>query len=545
MAQLTPDQKALDFQTIASLYAKQYAPYEWKRDQLGFDLMDLRPWLERVRASKDDIEYLEIVAEYTAKLNDVHSYSVVNSNFVADLHLFTDIYDGKVLIESISRTFLPAARYDFAVGDELVQIDGRPAMEVVREIAKWNAFGNERSTLRWAADQLVFRTQSSVPRAHLLGEQAQLLIRRADGSERTYAIPWDKDGTPITKLGPGPNFRFARAAREQEEAPSDEPAWRKPWMQLQRHRDLRGKHLRGYAERDPVFRFPPNFQQRLGRNRSDFFNSGTWQEGGKRLGYIRIGTFEPVNFSILNVPIRQFAAEIAFLQANTDVLVVDITRNPGGYGCYAEWLLQYLMPGTFQTFGEEVRPSLARLQDWRFAAADAEEFAEPWETAIIKNILKDLETAYSENRGRTGTLHMCNLGPTVEPIRDNAGRLLAYTKPILLLTDEFTVSAGDIFAAIAQDNRRAKVFGFRTAGAGGSTERFQAGFYSEGFASVTPSLVVRPEIRGAAGFPATRYLENTGVRPDIEYDYQTRDNLINAGRDFVSAFTKAALELVP
>ena len=58
----TPEQKAIDLQTIASLYAKQYAPYEWKRDNLQFDLFNLRPWLERARATKTDVEYLDLVS---------------------------------------------------------------------------------------------------------------------------------------------------------------------------------------------------------------------------------------------------------------------------------------------------------------------------------------------------------------------------------------------------------------------------------------------------------------------------------------------------
>jgi hypothetical protein len=39
----------------------------------------------------------------------------------------TDIYDGRVLIDAINRTRLPAAQCPFAAGDEIVAIDGRPA----------------------------------------------------------------------------------------------------------------------------------------------------------------------------------------------------------------------------------------------------------------------------------------------------------------------------------------------------------------------------------------------------------------------------------
>jgi hypothetical protein len=172
-AQLTPEQKALDLQTIASLYAKQYAPYEWKRDNLGFDLFNLRPWLDRARQTKTDLEYLELLAEYTASLQDIHSYYIATSDFAADLHLFTDIYDGKVLIEQIDRAYLPLARFDFAVGDEIMQFNGKPVMEVIQGIAKLSSFGNPRSTLRWAADQLVYQQQAYLPRAVDLGAQGR------------------------------------------------------------------------------------------------------------------------------------------------------------------------------------------------------------------------------------------------------------------------------------------------------------------------------------------------------------------------------------
>ncbi len=543
-AQLTPDQKAIDFQTIASAYAKQYAPYEWKRDNLGFDLFDLRPWMERIRASKDDLAYLEIVSEYVAKLNDVHSYYILNSDFSADLHLFTDIYDGKLLIESIDRNYLPARTYDFAIGDEILQIDGRPVAQTLDEIEKMNAFGNPRSARRWAADYATYRTQGAQPRAAELGKSATLLVRRADGSEKSYTIDWDKVGSPITKLGPLPNFRFARNSLKQTEEAENaaDPEWMKPWLKLQNNVARPSKHLRGFHARDPLFRLPANFQQRLGRSRADLFHSGTWTAEGKRIGYIRVGTFDLGSFFLVGSALRQFANEISFMQTNTDVLIVDVTRNGGGFGCYAESAVSYLMPSNFRVFGLEYRPTLVDLADWRFRYQDVLEFGTESEKRLYAAQLRDIETAYSENRGRTGTMVFCQDGLEAPAPRDPNGTLLAYTKPILVLQDEFTASAGEMFTALIQDNKRGKLFGYRTAGAGGATIPFEAGFYSEGMVSMTPQMLVRPEMQSAPGFPASRYLENVGVQPDIVYDYQTRDNLMNNGADFVAAFTKAALE---
>ena len=130
-------------------------------------------------------------------------------------------------------------------------------------------------------------------------------------------------------------------------------------------------------------------------------------------------------------------------------------------------------------------------------------------------------------------------------MRDRTGAAVGYGKPILLLTDEFSVSAAELFAGMLQDAKGATLFGFRTAGGGGNDSSYPAGFFSEGSAHASQMLAVRQFVQSAPGFPATKYIENIGVRSDIEYDYQTRENLTGNGAAFVDAFLKAAVALVP
>ena len=40
---LTPAQKDSDFRFLASLYATYYAPYEWKKQLLNFDVLNIKP----------------------------------------------------------------------------------------------------------------------------------------------------------------------------------------------------------------------------------------------------------------------------------------------------------------------------------------------------------------------------------------------------------------------------------------------------------------------------------------------------------------------
>jgi len=56
-AQLTREQKATDFKALAGLYDKNYAPYQWKKQVFGFDLLNIQPWLDQVRESRDDLAF--------------------------------------------------------------------------------------------------------------------------------------------------------------------------------------------------------------------------------------------------------------------------------------------------------------------------------------------------------------------------------------------------------------------------------------------------------------------------------------------------------
>jgi hypothetical protein len=53
---------------------------------------------------------------------------------------------------------------------------------------------------------------------------------------------------------------------------------------------------------------------------------------------------------------------------------------------------------------------------------------------------------------------------------------------------------------------------------------------------LTTALQSRPKTITADGFPASPYIENIGVRPDIQNDYMTKENLLGNGAKFISDF---------
>src|SRR2546425_3390532 len=138
-AQMTPDQKLFDFQQLAGAYDKQYGLYEWKKEAVHFDLLDIAPWVDRVKRSANDLDFYEICVEYVASLQDAHDSFTFPSGFSASLGFAVDLYDGAVAIDSITRGLLPVARYPFQIGDEVVSVDDVAAEDLIRKFLKYSA----------------------------------------------------------------------------------------------------------------------------------------------------------------------------------------------------------------------------------------------------------------------------------------------------------------------------------------------------------------------------------------------------------------------
>jgi C-terminal processing protease CtpA/Prc len=341
---------------------------------------------------------------------------------------------------------------------------------------------------------------------------------------------------------PTPPSTAAAGARDKALHPSDnEPDYMKTLRMLQNVK-IPDQGSVGLGSRTPLFNLPAGFVRRLGGASSDVFYSGTFKSGGYNIGFIRIPSYGPSNTT---AAINQFVTEIAYFQATTDGLIVDEMHNPGGSVCYTEQLFSFLMPTPFRVVGFEIRATEFWIYNLSLNATFAEQSGASQDVIdLITFLLNQIKTAYASNRGKTGPLPLCNTSLIQSPPTDSSGNVFAYTKPIMLLTDELSASGADDFPAMFQDNGRGPIFGNRTMGAGGSVVGFQATNYSEGLTSVTMSQMNRKLPIVTSDYPTAPYVENIGVRPDIAVDYMTLDNLLTRGQPFVNAFTGAMVDLI-
>jgi uncharacterized protein (TIGR03437 family) len=538
---LTLAQKQSDFQFLASLYATYYAPYEWKKQLLGFDMLNIKPWLDRVAATKTDLDFYEICVEYVASLADTHDTFSLPSDFLAQLGVIGDIYDGKVLIESINRTLLPLARFPLAVGDEIVSIDGTAIEQLLKDFAKYAAFkGNPISIRRSAATRATSRPQSVMPHAPDVGVSAKVVVRRQSGALETYDIPWTKTGTPL-EVGPvpSPNARAHALAPPSDARAigSNEPDYMSLLNQYT-HSGVNASEtgVLGLGARNPVFLagFPATFTRRLGGNAADFFYSGTFKYEDLTIGYIRIPNYAPPSNP---VALQQFEREIDFMNSNTNGLIVDEMRNTGGNLCFGEDIAARLIPYQFHATGFQLRAYWTRVLGFYNSMIAAKAAGAPQDViARYEMIYNAMAAANAQQRGLSETLPLCTSSLNRDPATDASGNIIAYKKPLMFMVDEFSLSTADSVAAMIQDAGRGILYGMRTNGAGGNNTSYDAGPFSEGFTGMTLALQVRKGPVRTPDYPTTAYIENVGVRPEWTRDFMTKDNLLQNGAPFVKGF---------
>ena len=590
-AQLTHQQKLDDFKSLVGLYNKQYAPYEWKVQAFDFDLLKLQPWLAEVNASHDDLTFYDICVRYVASLQDSHDEFILPSFYEAYLPILADRYDGKILIDFIDRTALPQQTYPFAIGDELISVDGTAVEDWVVSLGSYavNGQGNPVSRDRLAIATILDRYQGYYTFANKIrpGDKGTIVVKGQNGNTATYKIPWVTFGVPLDAEGPVPNpgakpFAGKTAFSESsvkrpmrqidqadknlwglstDERPAREassaPKGLERIERLQEFSALEPDHVLAgslvpFSGFFPAFAPPPGFKLRLGGKSTDEFVSGTFPVGGRTVGFIRIPSFAPL--SRTNA-LNQFRAETIFFQQNTSGLVIDLMSNGGGNICYANNLVQFLSPQPFPALLARLRATNQWLSTFENLLFFQESNGLPQsDMDLTSGMIEEIQRALAENRGLTnpipayapGGLCGASGGLLYQPAKDSQGNNIAYTKPILLLTDNFTISSAEMFSAKLQDLNRVSVYGVRTDGGGGNVTSFNysTGPYSEGSVRMTQSIMIRNHDVSTPGLPSGPYIENIGIQPDVVADFKTKANLLTGGQPFVIGFSQTIGNLI-
>jgi len=246
---------------------------------------------------------------------------------------------------------------------------------------------------------------------------------------------------------------------------------------------------------------------------------------GQKIGYIYLPTFHFPDDELEDRVLGDLIDILRMFNKESAALVFDITDNPGGSDYFMNTLLSMFSSKPIKTFLES---EIITQRDIYYAIANKkglesfkeedyeEEDLSPKVVDGLITYLSNLIDSFNAGKRLSDPWYL-NGVEEIEP-----SEYVQYKHPIIVLVNELDFSCGDFFPAMMQDNGLAKIFGTKTAGAGGYVLSYSANssFGLAGY-SLTGSVGLR-----ANGTP----LENVGVTPDIPYKMTVKDlqsNFIN------------------
>lgn len=231
----------------------------------------------------------------------------------------------------------------------------------------------------------------------------------------------------------------------------------------------------------------------------------------RQIGYVRVPHYT-YNEDAVDV----FAELIARFESTTAAMVLDQVNNRGGSMFHMYAILSTLtdralvLPQHQITIDEDDAAIAAETVEDAEAgeAVPSDERPSPELVAYSRFVLSEIEAGRGTSDRLTNPVHLGGVAEVL-PAKNH------YTKKIVVLINELDFSAAEFLAAILQDNKRATLFGERTAGAGGCVKRItipnQLGI---DYFTLTWTIARRTN-----GQP----IENIGVHPDVSYSATAED----------------------
>lgn len=533
---------------MKSVYRAEYAPTAWKQRYAGWTLE--QSYQKAVEAAEKDPALTvqrarEIVKDFIYSMQDYHVSVLFSSTELATLPLMFKEAEGRIFIAYISRDKLSSDSFPYAVGDELVSIDGVKAADAVTKLQAEISLPNVGLTDRALAVYNLARRRGS--RGLTVPSGPVTLEILSKGSETPSRIQLIWDYTPETVPVITGNWGKAISSTKSDE---EVPMQKKIQNFFNKSMIAKGFELdsKELAGNPHVIGGKESFIPALGTvlwsapAESEFKAYMYLNDEGKIVGYVRIPSYVP---SSSVKAVSDFAEIVDKFEGVTQGLVIDQVNNPGGSVFYLYALVSMLSNQPMVTPRHEMA-------------------IDPREVTEAVGIIKELSEVRNDEDAKKAIGNLGGIPATYQIARflvqyaqfivdeAKAGRRLSspywiagvdhinpsstrYTKPILILVNELDFSGGDFFPTIMQDNKRATIMGTRTAGAGGYVNETQ--YYNQ--LGVDLFTCTRSIAHRVDGNP----IENLGVTPDIAYSLKASD--VQGGyRDYVKAINQALSALI-
>jgi hypothetical protein len=551
-----PEARA-DFEQMAAALKALYGPLIRKEARYHFDIdVAIEQTRAALQASRSDSDTFRTLNRFIERFHDAHlSYSpsvLSDSAQQVGVPLLATPVESRFLVYARGA----AVRGQVAIGDELTRIDGRTPQELIRLFGRFQSTPNAKTEDQLAA-LLVTQRSFLLPAAFLPapGTNAQLQFTRADGTTYTLSTPWVSTRPP-PRLRPPP-ARGAQQIRRPYALASD------TFQDVIHARPDQaavgdvGTNTPFFLTRAVVQTFgitpvrPTDATLRAvgvppcdGTTTFDCYQSfaGTYTFGGKRVLLVRIPSYEPSTAPGTAFDSTYIKAILKDFQSSADVLVLDDTNNPGGSVFTVVDILSALITQPAINVGFAFHADRKIINDLR-ALIDELAALGPDVAGLVARLTQDTdatERAYDQKQP-LGPLMPIVFFDTTGDDRIFPDPLVQWTKPIVVLTNELSLSGGDLFPLLIKANRLGKLFGETTAGAGGNVEEVLITSFSQGSLRLTRSIFA--PMTEANQIPFGNVVEDQGVTPDVVHPLTVAD--FRAGHvGYVRAFSELAAGLV-
>ncbi len=536
-ASLSKEQRLADFNQLTTIIERNYGPLHWKAKSINLDWnKDVQEFQEKIANVASDTKFYQLLAQFLSTLQDAHVSSQVPSTYKASLGFLCDYIEGKVLIEKIDTLRLPDMLFPFQKGDQVLAIGGVPVEQMIKELSLVNNTGHQESQVRIAAARLTSRREGSglaVPR----GITTVTVLPKGAAQPVTVTATWITAGIPVVELDDLSKVLDGDSMVTVVSTASDSLDLMKELKQMPLfNMKLPNAKLQDWAQAgitdigapDSMFTLPASAKKIDGLP----MTAAIYSVAGKNIGVLRIPAYDKDEL------LQNVAQAVTEMQDATDVLVIDQTNNPGGSVSLVSNIVSLFADKSYVDMNFMVRPSLQWVDAFAginqqisdLLAADPKDMAGNALKARFAYLEQEMRDSLAEKKFLTTPISL-DLEGQFGMIQPQPS--IRYTKPVLLLINEFDFSGGDAFPAIMKDNGRVTLFGARTSGAGGNVQEYGPLTNSFFKFHLTESLMVRPN---------GQLMENLGVTPDVAYKV-TEDDFMNGYQNYLAAFTKEALKL--
>ncbi len=526
---MTNQERIEDAHTIINLFYRQYAPVQWKKDYLGIDFNEISgKFLKSAANVASDKDFYNAAALFVGSFRDGHTGYKIPSTFFSGLPFDVDYVEGKFLVNGIAASYFkdkgfPEGKYPINKGDEIVAIGDRSLEDILEDIARYRSVAYEEVDMKKNAYFITNRPQSIFPYVPT-GKVDVVFIPKDSGSEEKISLEWITKGFDLEDAPPkSAILNMSKLLGLSFGSKSEENR----------------NQFAGNSNRrmEPFFGLWNNFKKRDDK----VFLSGVIPIGDYKVGFLRIDSWSLRNDLPPWEEVVDFiAGEIRYFAENSDALIIDQTDNSGGAGCLANALASFFTAVPRPEIKDQLRANRKNLVALEKDLLDANSA----DKERYKFWVQEVQKAVANMDLLTPPVPTCTPSGMVLPPRDSETKeIIGYYKPVLLLDNEASFSASELFAALLQDWGVATIFGKRTGGGGGF--RIDADYIgnSEMKITLTGSLGYREKEVVTEDGVKTHYIENVGVLPDIKYEPTLKDYL-DGYQDYRETVDKAVLNLI-